>query len=128
MILLRYISSPTSRGATFKYKTVEKARLKAHQLVTATPKRDPDGYAVHPTLGNCLFLVEGVTFEELFGAWSEPKYQLSVAQKAFLAALDRTTGRWTEVLTEEHRMAASLERQGRIILQRNDQHWEARLP
>jgi hypothetical protein len=68
MIVLRYVNSPTSRGVTFKYQTLLGAMKRAHRLVTATPKRDHDGYAVHPKTGNCLFLVEGVTFNELFPA------------------------------------------------------------
>jgi len=66
MIILRYVNSPSSLGVTFKYQKLSAAQARAHRLVTATPKRDPDGYAVHPKTGNCLFLVEGVTFTELF--------------------------------------------------------------
>ena len=46
-------------------KTLAGARTKAHNLVTSRPKRDPDGYAVNPQTGGCLFF-QGVTFEELF--------------------------------------------------------------
>lgn len=65
-MVLRFIDSPLSRGRTFRFKTLKGARAKAHRLVTATPKRDHDGYAVHPKTGDCLFFVEGCTFELLF--------------------------------------------------------------
>lgn len=64
-IQLRWVSSPSSQGRTFKYKTLAGARAKAHNLVTSRPKRDHDDYAVNPQTGGCLFY-QGVTFEALF--------------------------------------------------------------
>lgn len=46
-------------------------------------------------------------------------------QSAFLSTLDPGPDRWTEVLTEEHRTAAALERKGVIELRKNGPHWEA---
>lgn len=65
MITLRYVTSPTSTGKAFKFKTLAGARTKARNLVGSYPKLDPDGYAVQRTTGNCLFF-QGVTFDELF--------------------------------------------------------------
>lgn len=71
LIQLRWVSSPSSLGRTFKYKSLRAAQTKAHKLVTAHPKRDHDDYAVHPQTGNCLFY-QGTTFEALFPA-AEPQ-------------------------------------------------------
>lgn len=79
MITLTYVTSPTSTGRTFKFKTLTGARNKARTLVGSYPKIDPDGYAVQRTTGNCLFF-QGTTFEELF-----PKDQ------AFAAATPKET-------------------------------------
>jgi hypothetical protein len=65
MITLLYVNSSSAPGRRFKYKTLAGARTKAHNLVGSNPKRDPDGYAVQRTTGNCLFF-QGVSFVELF--------------------------------------------------------------
>jgi len=70
-ITLRFITdrykfgSRKMRERTFRYKTLEGARGRANSLVTAKPKIDPDGYAVHPTKGDCLVFI-GITKEQLF--------------------------------------------------------------
>lgn len=64
-IVLRFITTPTSSGRRFEYKTLAGAKRAAHRLVGSKPKRDPDGYAVHRRSGNCLFFL-GATFEQLF--------------------------------------------------------------
>ena len=64
-ITLRWISKSSTVGVKFKYKTLAAARRKAAMLVTNKPKRDPDGYAVHPRWGHCLFF-SGVDYKTLF--------------------------------------------------------------
>jgi hypothetical protein len=70
-ITLRFVTdsykfgSRKMRERTYKYKTLDKARGRAASLVTNKPKLDPDGYAVHPAKGDCLFF-NGVTAKELF--------------------------------------------------------------
>jgi hypothetical protein len=65
MITLRFVNDPSKPDRVFKYKTLAGARVRAHNLVTWHPRLDPDGYAVHPRSGDCLFF-QGVTFDELF--------------------------------------------------------------
>ncbi len=65
-IKFRYVTDAYQPSRVFKYKTLNGARRKARKLVGYEPKRDPDGYAVDRKTGNCLFILEGTTFEELF--------------------------------------------------------------
>ncbi len=71
IITLRFVTDSRKLGSrkmserTFKYRTLVGARGRADSLVTGKPKMDPDGYAVHPTKGDCLFF-QGTTAAELF--------------------------------------------------------------
>lgn len=119
MIELRFIDDPKKTfGRTFRYRTLAGARAKAPNLVGLDPRRDPDGYYVNHSNGNCLF-VQGATYEDLF---------LSETQRRFLSELDPSPERWTEVLSHEHALAGSLEFRGVILIRRNGHHWEARRP
>lgn len=64
-IVLRYVCNPTTPGLTWKFKTLHGARNKAWRIMGEAPKQDPDGYAVN-RVGNCLFIVSGTSFAELF--------------------------------------------------------------
>jgi len=68
---IQNISDDGTRERTFKYKTLQRARGRAVSLVTNRPKLDPDGYAVHPVKGDCLFF-NGVTAQELFPSLGQP--------------------------------------------------------
>lgn len=68
MILLKFITG--TRERTLKYKTLEGAMRRARTLMGSHPRKDPDGYAVNRK-GECLFIIEGATFEEVFPAPSK---------------------------------------------------------
>jgi hypothetical protein len=102
VITLCYVTSPTRGGVTFKFKTLKGAQSKAHQLLGVNPKRDPDGYAVSRTTGNCIFIREGCTFEELFPehqplvtlqlldpGWKWPKKAVYGSTEGAIEALNR---------------------------------------
>jgi hypothetical protein len=72
MITFRFVDDAARPfGRQFQYKTLAGAQAKAHRLVGGNPRLDPDGYAVHPRTGDCLFF-QGVTFEQLFPRRSKP--------------------------------------------------------
>jgi hypothetical protein len=66
VITLTFFDSPGARGRKFTFKTIAGAQRKAINLVGESPRLDPDGYAVHPKNGNCLYF-SGVTASELWG-------------------------------------------------------------
>ena len=71
-IVLRYVTNAITSGITFKFKTLRGARKKVYALFGANPHRDPDGYAVNK-YGNCLFVVSGASYEDIFPAESTGK-------------------------------------------------------
>lgn len=71
LIVLRYVNNAATSGTTYKFKTLRGARNRAHTLVGAHPRQDPDGYAVART-GECLFIISGTTFDGLFTAEEQP--------------------------------------------------------
>ena len=70
-IRLTVVTGP-NRESRRSYKTIEGARRAAEKAVTAHPRFDPDGYAVHPVNGTCLFATEGVSYWALFPEVVEP--------------------------------------------------------
>ncbi len=61
--------------------SVEAARKRAHALVGAHPKKDPDGYAVSRRTGDCLFF-SGTSFEELFPSEASEEVPAAPVPKA----------------------------------------------
>lgn len=71
-IVLTFVTGPGyPNPSRLTYKTLSGARNKAHKMVGANPKRDPDGYAVNRKNGVCLFVVSGCKYSDLFDNWPE---------------------------------------------------------
>lgn len=70
MIRFRHVHRKGER--TLRPKNMEEAQRWARRLMGRHPKMDPDGYVVNRQTGDCLFLLEGASFEELFPA-EDPK-------------------------------------------------------
>lgn len=66
MYKMRLVTDNTKPGRLLKYKSLEGARKALKRIMgTGHPKKDPDGYAVGDN-GQCLFFLDGLTFEVIF--------------------------------------------------------------